>query len=248
MIKLTISAGYAWYVWEDKGGLQPTIESLAIPSKLGAKLNAWTFKRVAGIHAPTFTGRKEYDAKGRAIAADLQRAVGDRFHVMFHHWVAWDPTRWQTLWREEDLLSGESEEYWMEEDLPEKIALNVVRIYPDFCGAYLWDAEGCGIGNDDPAFSDDLDQRFTIWSKRWDACYDLQTMILDETKLAAEGFDDQGIALACDLKRAIGQAAMVIYYCTLSKSTLEVLEDGRTIEWPRETDFRQWALDQTQKK
>ena len=157
--------------------------------------------------------------------------------------MEFDPKQWRSFWREENLFSGEWKEFWLHEDLPEGIAVKVIRIHPDFGGAYLWDLDGCCIGNDAPAFPDDLDQRFTAWSERWDALYNIETMTLDKAKLAKEGFDDQGIAMATELKRAIGSAARVIYDCTLNKITLEVFEDGRTIEWLRETDFRQWALD-----
>ena len=243
MLRLSISYGYAWSVWEDKGGLQPDIESLALPRKFVAPLKAWTFREDMTLHEPMFTGRKEYDEEGRALAMQLQQAVGDRLHVMFHHWEAFDPKQWRYQWREEDLLTGDCEEYWLNEDLPEDVVTKVVKIYPDFCGAYLWDLDGCCIGNEDPAFLDDLDARFTAWSERWDACYDIDNWKLDKARLAEEQFDVQGIALATELKRAVGPTVKVIYYCTLSETTLEVLEDGKTIECPPDTDFRQWALD-----
>ena len=108
--------------------------------------------------------------------------------------------------------------------------------------------DGCGIGNEAPAFPDDLDERFTKWSEGWDAHYDTNAMKLDKAALAAEGFDEQGLALAAELKRAVGEAAKVIYYCTLRTAALEVMGDGTTIEWPRETDFRQWALDHAERQ
>lgn len=246
MIELHISAGHAWSVWKTEGGLQPTVESLAIPPEFGAPLQEWTFRKVPGIHAPTFTGRQKFDAEGRALAAELQRSVGDRFHVVFRHWAAFDPTRWQTQWREEDLLSGSWKDFWIHEDLPDGLEKKVVQIYPDCGGAYLWDLDGCCIGNEDPVFADDLDKRFMAWSESWDACFDTKTMKIDKVRLAHERFDERGLALATELKQAIGQAAKVVFYCNLRESALEVLEDGKTIEWPRETDFRQWALDHTE--
>ena len=117
MIELHISAGHAWSVWKTDGGLQPTVESLAIAPEVSAPLKEWTFRKVPGIHAPTFTGRQEFDAEGRALAAELQRSVGDRIHVVFRHWAAFHPTQWQTQWREEDLLSGQWKDFWIHEDL-----------------------------------------------------------------------------------------------------------------------------------
>lgn len=243
MIELHISAGCSFSVWETKGGLQPRLESVPIPQEFMAKLEAWRKSYDSTCWQPLYSKRKEHDAKGRIIAAELQQAVGDKFHVTFRNWVEFDPKQWRSFWREENLFSGECKEFWINEDLPEEIATKVVSIAPDFEGAYLWDLDGCCIGNEGPAFPDDLDMRFTAWSEIWDACYDLDTMKLDKAKLAAEGFDEQGLALAAELKRAIGKAAKVIYCCILRKAALEVLEDGRTIEWPYETDFRQWALD-----
>jgi hypothetical protein len=124
----------------------------------------------------------------------------------------------------------------------------VVRIFPDFGGAYLWDLDGCCISNDNPAFPNDLDERFTAWSDSWEASLDTDMVRSDKARLASEGFDDRGVALATELKRAIGLEPRVIYYCTLRKTIWEVLEDGRIIELPRETDFRQWALDHARKK
>lgn len=41
MIELHLSAGHAWDVWETKGGLEPTVDSLAIPKEIAAKFKAW---------------------------------------------------------------------------------------------------------------------------------------------------------------------------------------------------------------
>jgi len=242
MIQLNISAGYAWTVWDDRGGLQPRIDSLNLPSEICAQLKAWTFRGGSAIHSPTFTGRKEFDVEGRATAAELQRSVGDRLHVIFRCWVKFDPKRWQALWRGEDLLSGEVKEFWLEEDLSDELAVKVVRIFPDCGGAYLWDLNSGCIGNEDPVFPGELDERLTAWSESWDACFDPNTMKTDKARLAKEGFDDRGLALAAELKHAIGEAAKVVYYCNLREAALEILPNG-TIEWPRDTDFRQWALD-----
>lgn len=243
MIELHISAGCAWSVWETRGGLQPTIEELKIPPEFGNPLKEWAFRKISGIHDPLFTGRREFDAEGRSLAMRLQEEVGSRFHVNFRNWIAFDSKRWRTRWKDEDLLTGRSKFCWIEEDLPGNLAIKVLRIFPDAAGTYLWDLNGCCIGNENPAFSDELDERLTTWSNRWDTCYDIKTMRIDKTRLAEERFDEQGVALAAELNRAVGADARVIYYCTLTKAALEILENGQTVKCPRETDFRQWALD-----
>ena len=197
-------------------------------------------------HRYIYTRRKEFDAEGRKLVAELQRAVGDRFHVSFRSWVTFDPKHWRTLWRDEDLFSGASEENWFNDDLPDEVVVKVVKIYPDFGGAYLWDMNGWGIGNDAPAFPDELDERFMAWANLWDEAYNFDTHQVDRWRLSRIGFDQQGIDLAVELKRAVGTATKVIYCCQLREPALEVFEGGSTIEWPRNTDFRQWALDSVQ--
>lgn len=244
MIELHISAGHAWSVWKTEGGLQPTLSALEIPPEFGMPLEEWTFKKRPGIHVPTFTRRRQFDAEGRKLAMQLQRSVGDRFHIVFRSWEEFDPKRWRTHWREEDLFSGQWKDFWIDDDLPEGLATKVVTIYPDCGGAYLWDLDGCCIGNEDPVYPNDLDSRFITWSDSWDACFDMNTVKIDKAKLAQERIDERGLALAIELKHAIGAAARVIYCCTLQKLSIEVLAEGKTIEWPADTDFRQWALDQ----
>jgi len=138
MIKLLISAGCASTVHEDKGGRQPRLEDLSIPPEFTAKLAAWQKKCDSTCWKPLYSRRKEHDAEGRSIAADLQQAVGDKFHVFFRHWVEFDSKQWRSFWREEDLYSGETNEFWLSEDLPDEIAEKVLRIYPDIGGCYLW--------------------------------------------------------------------------------------------------------------
>jgi hypothetical protein len=243
MIKLSISAGHTWTVNEDNGALQPTVESLGMPAETAAKLERWQNRWLADYEVPEFIGRKDYEAQGRDIAEELQKTVGARFHVVFRHWVNFDSRRWQTLWREEDLFSGEQKEFWLEDFLPDDVVGKVVFIYPDFGGAYLWDLDGSCIGNEGPDFSDTLDARFTEWAEQWEACYDIHDMASSKARLAEKGFDEQGLVLAAELKRAISDAARVIYCCALRKVKVELLEDDTTIEWPEDTDFRQWALD-----
>ncbi len=245
MIELHISPGYSWSVWETKGGLQPTVESLNIPPSFTKRFEKWESKMGRYKSEYPDDEYKKYEAEGRDIALELQRAVGEQFHVIFRYWEAFDPKRWKTKWREEDLFTGKSkDEFWLHEDLPENLVNRVVRIYPDYCSAYLWDLDGCCTCNDEALpYSDDLDARFSAWADRWDAAHDIGKRNLDKNQLAAEKFDDQGIALAAELKRALGAGVRVIYYCTLSDAILEVLKDGKTIECPPDTDFRQWALD-----
>ena len=244
MIEVSISAGCTCSVWKVGGGLQPRLESLLLPPEVMAKLEAWRKTYDSTCWSPLFSRRKTHDAEGRIIAAELQHAVGDKdIQIIFRHWVEFDPKQWRSFWREENLCTGEWKEFWLPEYLPDGIEVKVVRIYPDFHGAYLWDLEGMCIGNGSLCFPDELDERFEAWSESWDACFDLARMNVDRARLAEEHFDERGTALTIELKLAIGQAARVIYYCSLREAALEVLENGKTIECARETDFRQWALD-----
>ena len=150
MITLSLSSGYAWSIWNDEGGVQPSIESLDLPPKECAALKDWSKTSKPNLHAPEFTGRKEHDAQGRELAQRLQTALGDRLHVAFISWLAFDPNKWRSQWLKEDLVAGSAEDYWIDEDLPEEIVCSIVKIYPDCGGAYLWDLDGCMIGNDNP--------------------------------------------------------------------------------------------------
>ena len=244
VIELHISAGHSCSVHTVEGGLQPNLEDLPVPSDFYAKREVWLKKYDDTCWAPLFSGRKAHDAEGLVIAKELQCAVSDKkIQVVFRHWVDFDPKQWRIFYREENLFTGECKEFWIPEDLPDKLGRKVLRIFPDCCGFYLWDAQGHGLGNDDPTFPDELDKRFEAWAWRWDEAFDNKAIKLDKEKLAAEHFDKCGLALAIELKRSIRDQAKVIYHCTLRKAYLEVLEDGTTIEWPRNTDFRQWALD-----
>jgi hypothetical protein len=245
MIKVSIFAGCTCSVWKVGGGLQPGLVSLPLPPEVMAKLEAWKKTYDSTCWSPLFSRRKAHDAEGRIIAAELQKAVGDKdIQIIFRHWVEFDPKQWRSFWREENLCTGERQEFWLPEDLPNGIELKVVRIFPDDGGAYLWDLEGSCIGNGSLSFPDELDERFEAWSESWAACFDFATREIDRARLAEEHFDERGIALAAELKASMGQAARVIYYCTLREAAVEILEDGKTIECARETDFRQWALDQ----
>lgn len=243
MIQLTIAAGCAFSYWKVGGGMQPTEKELGIPRNWLAKFKRWLDASHPEHHEPHFTGRKELDARGRVIAAELQQAVGGRIHVLFHHWLEFDRKRWRTRWHEEDLYSGKCREYWMDDELTEDMAVKVVRIFPDYGGFYLWDLNGCGIGNEDPVFSDDLDKRFTAWAESWDACVNHNPYKIDKARLAAESFDERGIALARELKRAVGKKAKVVYQYTLRRGALEILGNGRTVRWPLNKDWRKWVLE-----
>jgi hypothetical protein len=247
MIRLDISVGHSWSVWETEGGLQPTLASLNLPAEQVAKLEAWSKRCTRELWHPTYTGRKAFDAEGRALAIDLQRAIGETIHIRFRSWVAFDSRRWRTLWRDEDLVTGESEDNWFDDYLPDDLAIRVVQIYPDFAGAYLWDLNSCCISNESLPYSDDLDARFTAWAELWDQAYNFTAHKADHWQLSRIGFDQQGLDLAKELKSAVGNTHRVIYDCTLRELALDVLEDGGTVELPRNTDFRQWSLDQRNK-
>ena len=228
-------------VHEDQGGIQPDIESLKIPKEVLAPIESWLSKCAPDL--PDYIGREKLDAEGLVIATKLQQALGERIHVNFRRWIAFDKKSWRSKWREENLLSGSYNEFWMDECIPDDQAIKVVKIYPDCGGAYLWDLNGMCIGNDYPAFPDDLNIRFTKWSERWDDCFDPRLMQIDKARLTEQKFDQEGISLAAELKRHLGHAAKVVYYCTLDRSAMEITESGETIETPFETDFRQWVLD-----
>ena len=90
----------------------------------------------------------------------------------------------------------------------------------------------------------ELDERFRKWAAHWDRCTSTETAEMDVVKLAADCFDIHGLTLAVELKRVAGDKARVIYHFSLKKTDVEILADGSTKEWPRNTDYRQWALDQ----
>ena len=248
MIILTIAPGYACSVHDDKGGLQPTVESLGIPPALAAKLKVLHGKFRRKHFAPKYSGRKALEAEFRVIAEELQRSVGDRFVVEFRSWVRFDAKHWRTRWREVLLTTGKTKEFWIPDGLPDKLLRKVVRIFPDFGGAYLWDVDAGRLGNSGIEFSDALDQRFRAWADGWESCLDNKMLKIDKTKLAKARFDERGLALAVELKREIGQRIRVIYYCTLSEPALEVMSNGTTLAFPRNTDFREWVLEQARRK
>lgn len=230
-------------VWETNGGLQPQMEDMDLPLETFIPLDEWALNTPQDLHCPSFTRRTEYDAKGRILALQLQQQLGERIHVNFRAWVEFDPNGWQTKWHEEDLLTGDSTEFWIEEDLPEDIVVKIISVFPDACGVFLWDLDAGCIDNSDPAFSEDLYNRFTTWSEFWDSCYDSETNKVDKTQLAEARFDEQGVNLTKELKMEIGEQARVIYYPRLSEEAIEVLGDGSLKQWANETDFRQQALD-----
>ncbi|MCX6908351.1 MAG: hypothetical protein NTY01_09955 [Verrucomicrobia bacterium] len=129
-------------------------------------------------------------------------------------------------------------------ELPDELATKVLRIYPDHGDTYLWDVNSCATGADDELVggSKKLDRRFRAWAHRWEQCCGLEAIGDDKATLAAEKFDEQGLALAGELKRVVGGSARVIYYYTLLKKDLEILEDGSYSECAHETDWREWVL------
>lgn len=122
--------------------------------------------------------------------------------------------------------------------------MKVLRIYPDHGDTYLWDVNSCATNTDNEFVggSEKLDRRFRAWAHRWEECCGFEAIGDDKATLAAEKFDEQGLALAGELKRVVGGSARVIYYCTLLKKDLEILEDGSYCECAHETDWREWVL------
>ena len=121
------------------------------------------------------------------------------------------------------------------ENLPQEVALKILRIFPDFgieSEPYLWDLNGICIGVEDVGGSEEFSQRFQRWADRWDECSDTDTQELNTTTLSAEKFDEQGFALAWELKRLVGEKSKVIYEFILKEGAVEVLADGSTLDWP----------------
>lgn len=247
VFEITISAGHAPSVWKVGGGLQPRLEDLHVPPQFAAKLEAWNGKYDATCGKPSYSRRREHDAAGRAIAEELQQAVGEgNIHVLFRHWADFEPKGWRSRWREENLFTLKVKDFWLEEDLPDELVTRVLRIFPDFAEAYLWDLDGGSLGVEDVGGTAELDDRFRKWSAVWEAHLDVKTATLDRNALAAQRFDEKGLSLAAELKRVVGGKARVIYHFILEEAHAEILAGGRTAELPRETDCRQWALDQRQ--
>ncbi len=243
MIELTITAWHPCSVWKTGGGLQPTVESLNLPREFITKLETWRKQFDSTCGEPLFSRRKEHDAEGRAIAAELQQAAGDKIQVIFRHWVAYDQTQWRSFWREENLHSGKCKEFWLEEDLPDELSEKLLTIYPDFSGTYLWDLNGGSLGVEDIGGTEELDERFRTWSRRWENCVTTKTYKIDYATLAAERFDQQGLALAAELKKVVCDKSRIIYCFTLKKAAAEILADSSTQDWPFERDNRKFVLD-----
>jgi len=247
VIELHITAWHPCEVWKVGGGLQPGLEDLPISPKFTARLKAWRNKFDSDCDVPSYSSRKEHDEEGRVIAAELQQAVGDKnIEVIFRHWQEFDPKGWRSYWREENLFIGDCKAFWLDEDLPDELATKILRIFPDFAGSYLWDLEGCCTGVESFGGTAELDERFTKWAEHWDTCtsIEIETMETDVAALAAGHFDEKGLALAVELKRVVGDKVRVVYRFSLRKADAEILAEGSTKEWPRDTDYRQWALDQ----
>jgi len=172
------------------------------------------------------------------------RPHAQNIQIIFRQWMEFDPKQWRSYWRDENLFTWRVKTFWLNEDLPDDLAEKVLRIFPDFGGAYLWDADGCCLGVDSVGGTAEFDERFTKWAIRWDHCTSTKTPVTDVATLAAESFDDQGLALAAELKRVAGDKARVFYDFTLKKTDAEIRADGSIKETPRDTDYRQWALDQ----
>jgi len=243
--KFDLSAGCSCTVSKVGGGLQPRLEELPIPPEFLAKIEAWMKKYDATCWEPSYSHRKEHDAEGRAIAEGLQQAVADKnIQVVFRQWMEFDPKQWRSYWRDENLFTWSRKQFWLSEDLPDELATKVLRIYPDFGGAYLWDLDGCCLCVDFVGGTEEFDDRFTKWAILWDHCTSTKTPVTDVATLAAEHFDEKGLALAAELKRVVGDRARIIYRFTLKTVDAEILADGSITELPRNTDYRQWALDQ----
>ena len=111
-------------------------------------------------------------------------------------------------------------------------------------GTYLWDLDGGFLGVEDVGGTEEFHERFTKWANRWNDCESFNPYNIDRDTLAAEHFDEKGLALAAELKRVVGDKARVIYHFSLKASDAEIMASGGVKEWPRDTDYRQWALDQ----
>ncbi|MCU0772049.1 MAG: hypothetical protein MUE94_09830 [Verrucomicrobia bacterium] len=216
-----------------------------MPEEFTARLNDWRKRYDASCGCPLYLRRKDHDAEGRSIAAELHHAVcKNDIHVIFRHWEAFDFRHWRTLRREENLATGNCRALWLEEDLPEALASRVVRIFPDHGGTYLWDLDGAAVSAEGLGAAADLDARFETWSNRWSACVGTDRRGANLAELAAERFDDEGLALARELKGVVGETARVVYNCVLAKVDIEIRADDSSQEWPRGTNYRQQVLDE----
>lgn len=246
VVELLVSAWHPCSVWRVGGGLQSRLEDLPIPPKFDAKLAAWRKKYDSNCGEPSYSSRKEHDAEGQVIAAELQHAVSNqKIHVVFRHWVEFDPEQWRSFWREENLFTGQNKEFWLEMDLPDDLAIKVLRICPDAAGTYLWDLDAYCVGVEVVGGTEEFDERFSKWASRFNDCQIYNPSYkIDRERLAAEHFDERGLALAAELKRIAGDKARIFYGFTLKKTDAEILADGSIKESPRDTDYRQWAVDQ----
>ena len=245
VFKFHLSAGHACTVSKVGGGLQPGLEELPIPPEFMAKIEAWDKKTDATCWAPSYSHRKEHDAEGRAIAEALQQAVADKnIQVVFRTWLEFDSKQWRAYWQDQNLFTWARKEFWLDEYLPGELATKVLRIFPDYVGACLWDLDGCCLCLEDHGVPAELEARFTKWTQLWESCTNTKNAAKDVATLTAEHFDEKGLALAGELKRVVGDKARVIYHFTLKKADAEILADGSIKEWPKNTDYRQWALDQ----
>ena len=103
--------------------------------------------------------------------------------------------------------------------------------------AYLWDLNGVCIGVECVGGSPKLACHFAEWADRWDETSTANNYETDRPTLAAEQFDEKGLALATELKRVVGDKSKVIYGFVLKEGAVEVLTDGSTREWHPGIDF-----------
>lgn len=143
-----------------------------------------------------------------------------------------------------------SDETKIHEDWPKEVARKILRVFPDFgleSEPYLWDLNSIYLGVEDVGGSAEFAQRFQRWADRWDECSDPDTQELDKTTLSAEKFDEQGFALAWELKRLVGEKSKVIYEFILKEEAIEVWADGSMGNWPPGVNLelnQKWILEE----
>jgi hypothetical protein len=139
----------------------------------------------------------------------------------------------------------------MLDDLPDELAGRVLRVFPDNGDSYLWDLNACCMEVVEIGGTESLEREFEAWARHWDRCFDLRRMEVDKLKLGAECFDEQGLLLARQLKRFVGESRRVIYGFTATEHSVEILAEGGTRDWPPGLDIirnREWLLKKQHKQ
>ena len=83
MTKLKIQADYCFGLFLPDGATGPDL--LGFPPDLCARFDDWVKRYCEYDDAPPGFDRNAYNAEGRALAQEIQRAVGDRFEIKYRY-------------------------------------------------------------------------------------------------------------------------------------------------------------------